>query len=172
MARTRRILRLNDVLSEFCMPLRPRAAHPRPYGRLYVICIIRSPVSLFRIARDHVKKRPREFARSFFLFLQILFALLSQQFFFFFFQQCIFATKKTSVSLFGLFFHRFRRFDDTHRIYYTNCSETLKIKKNISFLQKTFLNCMRRKKILSRTQKLVFPKFTFDQVLLLRDVLL
>lgn len=30
MARTRRILRLNDVLSEFCMPLRPRAAHPGP----------------------------------------------------------------------------------------------------------------------------------------------
>lgn len=46
MARTRRILRLNDVLSEFCMPLRPRAAHPGPYGRLYALCVLRSLFSL------------------------------------------------------------------------------------------------------------------------------
>jgi len=45
MARTRRILRLNDVLSEFCMPLRPRAAHP-PYGRLYALYVLRSLFSL------------------------------------------------------------------------------------------------------------------------------
>lgn len=66
MARTRRILRLNDVLSEFCMPLRPCAAHPGPYGRLYVtyyVPLFSLPTSRAR-ARGFGKKRPCEWPLS------------------------------------------------------------------------------------------------------------
>lgn len=144
MARTRRILRLNDVLSEFCMPLRPRAAHPRTYGRLYVIYTyyIRSLVSLFHIARDHVKKCPREFACSFPLFFsRILFAFSRR---FFFPRQCILATKKTPLPVFGLLsFHRFRRFDGAHRIIRVASQNFVKIE--CPFF-KTFLNSLEEKK--------------------------
>lgn len=64
MARTRRILRLNDVLSEFCMPLRPRAAHPGPYGRLYALYVLRSLFSL-STSRATMRQETYEFARPF-----------------------------------------------------------------------------------------------------------
>lgn len=72
MARTRRILRLNDVLSEFCMPLRPRAVHPEPYGRLYARYTYYILSSLFPYrARPRDKKRTG--VRTFVLSLKILF---------------------------------------------------------------------------------------------------
>jgi len=73
MARTRRILRLNDVLSEFCMPLRPRAAHP-PYGRLYALYVLRSLFSL-STSRATARQETYESARPF-LFLKFLFPFI------------------------------------------------------------------------------------------------
>lgn len=93
MARTRRILRLNDVLSEFCMPLRPRAAHPGPYGRLYVIRITFSLFS-FRITHDSVRNIRASSHRLFF-FLGILVPFIT-------FRQ--WQWRMLSVFLFGGFF--------------------------------------------------------------------
>lgn len=101
MARTRRILRLNDVLSEFCMPLRPRAAHP---GALWpLIRYVLRPL-LFSLA--HIAAVPARNVRAPRApppFLQISSPFIV--FFSFFFWRCTLAARNIVGSVFSGF-HR------------------------------------------------------------------